>query len=137
MLKQTQKAINKGLNRDHDTSYRRDFLKARPTFMGYRFCAYCLKPMSKNYKQMEVDHVYPHSRLGSNKPHNLVASCKKCNRKKSDSTALHYLVRGYIASGVSTYYSLLKENTLQAIAGAIIAVVFVWMFLLPTIAKVL
>lgn len=45
-------------------------------------CRYCgARPGSEN---LEVDHVIPHSRHGSNNACNLVAACITCNSRKSD-----------------------------------------------------
>jgi hypothetical protein len=43
---------------------------------GYR-CRYC-----SSEESLEVDHVVPLAKGGSNDPANLVASCRSCNRKK-------------------------------------------------------
>ena len=41
-------------------------------------CVYC------GAKATEIDHVIPRSNGGTNSVHNLVASCKSCNKKKSN-----------------------------------------------------
>ena len=49
----------------------------------YNFvCQFCGE--SKTSAEMEVDHLVPVSRCGSDSTANLTASCKKCNRGKSD-----------------------------------------------------
>lgn len=50
-------------------------------------CAYCRQAGGK----LEVDHVIPISRGGTNKLSNLVTSCRHCNRQKHDKTADEYL----------------------------------------------
>lgn len=49
-------------------------------------CRYCGK--TANEKELEVDHVVPRSRGGSNAMINLVTSCFECNRGKRDKTLL-------------------------------------------------
>lgn len=46
---------------------------------GY-ICGYC------GSEATQVDHVVPVSKGGSNDEHNLIASCSRCNRLKSDKT---------------------------------------------------
>ena len=50
---------------------------------GFR-CAYCGKTADE--KQLEVDHIVPRSKGGSNDLGNLVTSCFDCNRGKSAKT---------------------------------------------------
>ena len=49
-----------------------------------RKCAYCGK---ENIKDLEVEHIIPKTRGGSNRVSNLTIACKKCNLKKSNQTA--------------------------------------------------
>lgn len=79
-------------------NYRNTFIKARPGKRrfwrkGYWYrCAncggWCARPGSDrvtipDYLKMEVDHIVPWSRGGSDDLHNLQAMCKPCNRSKS------------------------------------------------------
>jgi hypothetical protein len=50
-------------------------------------CQYCgvVHP-----SDLEVDHIVPRSRGGSNRPDNLVAACHSCNAEKGNRTALEY-----------------------------------------------
>ncbi|MBI4447688.1 HNH endonuclease [Candidatus Woesearchaeota archaeon] len=48
-----------------------------------RQCVYC----KKKDVPLEVEHIIPKSRGGSNRVSNLTTSCKKCNLKKADKTA--------------------------------------------------
>jgi hypothetical protein len=48
-----------------------------------RNCAYC----GKTDVPLEVEHIVPKSRGGSNRVSNLTISCRKCNLKKGDKTA--------------------------------------------------
>lgn len=45
-------------------------------------CRYCGKHAPET--ELEVDHVYPRARGGSDQPSNLVATCRDCNRGKGD-----------------------------------------------------
>lgn len=47
-------------------------------------CSYCLRKIDRT--EMEVDHVHPLSRGGTNDPTNLVAACGPCNRGKGNLT---------------------------------------------------
>lgn len=53
---------------------------------GYT-CQYCgvVAP-----RDLEVDHIVPRSRGGSNRPDNLVAACHSCNAEKGNRTAFEY-----------------------------------------------
>lgn len=57
-------------------------MKKNKGLFGVYFCAYCKKPVLAS--NMEVDHILPVSKVGINHTANLVASCKECNRRKSD-----------------------------------------------------
>jgi len=43
-------------------------------------CAYCSKQLNKP----TLDHFIPWSKGGRHHPHNLIPSCRECNRKKGD-----------------------------------------------------
>lgn len=45
-------------------------------------CFYCGKPAAFGLVQLEVEHVVPVSRGGTNEPWNLVAACRECNAGK-------------------------------------------------------
>ena len=49
-------------------------------------CRYCGK--TSDEKELEVDHVIPKARGGSNNLENLVTSCFECNRGKRDKTLI-------------------------------------------------
>ena len=40
---------------------------------------------------LEVDHIHPFSKGGSDDLSNLTTSCRKCNRKKRDKTAIEFI----------------------------------------------
>ncbi|MBW4511257.1 MAG: HNH endonuclease [Scytonematopsis contorta HA4267-MV1] len=48
-----------------------------------RECAYCGKPGS-NIRKLEVEHIIPKSKGGSDRVSNLTIACNCCNQKKSD-----------------------------------------------------
>jgi len=48
-----------------------------------RKCAYC----GKTNVQLEVEHIIPKSRGGSDRPQNLTLACHECNQKKGNKTA--------------------------------------------------
>jgi hypothetical protein len=50
-------------------------------------CQYCGVVMPPD---LEVDHIVPRSRGGSNRPANLVAACHDCNTEKGNQTALEF-----------------------------------------------
>ena len=45
-----------------------------------RTCAYC----GKTEVPLEIEHIVPRSKGGSNRPSNLALACRPCNRKKAD-----------------------------------------------------
>ncbi|KKM71528.1 hypothetical protein LCGC14_1429650, partial [marine sediment metagenome] len=49
---------------------------------GVLSCSYCGIPLQ--FKESEIDHVYPLSKGGTNAYINLTIACLPCNRKKSD-----------------------------------------------------
>lgn len=51
---------------------------------GWYYCKYCGKSGRK--EEMEVDHVLPWARGGSNDVSNLAISCRACNRAKGKQT---------------------------------------------------
>jgi len=98
--------------RSYDSRYERDGKYRRRFFENNRgpyHCAYCGRRLKSS--QIEVDHLVPVSKaktsfnvrtwlhicgiLNVNDPKNLVASCKKCNRRKSDKMGF-WVVRGAI-----------------------------------------
>lgn len=56
-------------------------------------CKYCAKIGGI----LEVDHVVPLSRGGTNDIENLATSCRNCNRRKRDMTAEEFIKRGGLA----------------------------------------
>src|SRR5215469_15831247 len=50
-------------------------------------CAYC----DANDVPLELDHLHPRSKLGSNRVSNLVAACKPCNQRKGNQDVREFL----------------------------------------------
>ncbi len=50
-------------------------------------CGYCLSPQHLVMARLEIEHVIPLSKGGSNDSSNLWLACPLCNRYKSDKTA--------------------------------------------------
>lgn len=103
--------------------YRAEYFKRKPGILGVLwFCSQCGKPLLGKDK-VEVDHGFPpsffakkkydrHGKLvkndsllarAMNKPFNLVACCKDCNRSKSDKIGL-VTVKAVIAQLLETGY---------------------------------
>lgn len=51
-----------------------------------RHCAYC----TTTHVPLELDHVIPRTRGGSNRPSNLVPACRPCNQRKGNQTAAEF-----------------------------------------------
>jgi 5-methylcytosine-specific restriction endonuclease McrA len=91
---------------ERSTNYRKTYFEHNP---GPYRCVYCGRRL--NYKNIEVDHLIPVGKAKTshlvrlwlqicgirnvNDHKNLVCSCKKCNRKKSDKIGF-WVVRGAI-----------------------------------------
>ncbi|MEA1053129.1 RNA-guided endonuclease IscB [Lamprobacter modestohalophilus] len=55
----------------------------------HRTCAYC----GAKDVPLEIEHIVPRSRGGSNRPSNLTLACRPCNRKKADKPIEVFLAR--------------------------------------------
>lgn len=66
--------------------YRSEYFAHNPGLFGcIWWCAYCKRPLVGK-SSVEVDHIMPlDDPRGRNRRYNLVASCMKCNRNKSNS----------------------------------------------------
>lgn len=49
-------------------------------------CGYCLSPQRLVMARLEIEHIIPISKGGSNEESNLWLACPQCNRYKSDKT---------------------------------------------------
>lgn len=72
---------------ERSDTYRRDFIKANPPFKipmfgEFYLCSLCFKLV--RVENMEVDHIFPVSKGGSNETFNLGPLCRPCNREKSN-----------------------------------------------------
>ena len=104
------------------TDYRQSFFKERPYDRGRKYrCVYCGKLLKKS--QVEVDHVIPVDKAANynkykrllrlsgcktiNDVKNLSASCRKCNRRKSNKAG-YWIIRGFL--GRSFLYWTIKRT---------------------------
>lgn len=72
-------------------SYRDDFFKNNKSNHGWYDCAYCGTKLRKS--DVDVDHITPKARGGSNSLSNLTASCSHCNRSKGSLDDVEYEIR--------------------------------------------
>jgi 5-methylcytosine-specific restriction endonuclease McrA len=56
-------------------------------------CVYCTATLSE--ESFVLDHLVPVAKGGTNRKHNLVASCEVCNRRRSDSEPIQFLRENY------------------------------------------
>jgi len=56
-------------------------------------CVYCTAPLSEEV--FVLDHLLPVAKGGTNRKHNLVATCQTCNRRRSDSDPIVFLRENY------------------------------------------
>lgn len=61
-------------------------------------CEYCGAPERLQSSLLEVEHVFPQSRGGSNEPDNLALACRACNLRKQDRTEFLDEVTGSAAA---------------------------------------
>lgn len=94
--RQAWKKANPEKVRTHDNNRRARELNAEGSFTAGEWldrlaefnnhCAYCLKPLTA----VEIEHMNPLARGGSNNIDNLVPACPPCNRKKHDKNLLEF-----------------------------------------------
>lgn len=70
---------------DTEGSYRENGRVYLPQNKGWYTCVKCGKKL--RWKDVDVDHIQPKSKGGSNDAYNLQVMCKHCNRSKGASTA--------------------------------------------------
>lgn len=63
--------------------YREKYFKHNPGLNGYYRCNCCGGMFRK--KDIDIDHIIPQNRGGTDELWNLQALCKHCNRQKQDS----------------------------------------------------
>jgi hypothetical protein len=56
-------------------------------------CVYCTAPLTED--NFVLDHLLPVAKGGTNRKHNLVATCDDCNRRRSDLHPIHFLRENY------------------------------------------
>lgn len=61
-------------------------------------CGYCLSPQRLVMARLEIEHIVPRSKGGSNDESNLWLSCPLCNRFKSDDTQWVDGLTGHVVS---------------------------------------
>lgn len=99
------------------TDYRKEYFRKNKGVCGLYFCSQCMRAMFRRNPRLEVDHIYPPSRMsrrnrrgttntsimarGLNSTWNCVPICSDCNRAKSDKIGL-VTVRGVAAKLIST-----------------------------------
>jgi 5-methylcytosine-specific restriction endonuclease McrA len=64
--------------------YREKYFKENKGFMGKYRCVRCGKWFPKD--QIDIDHIIPKSKGGSDALYNLQAMCRHCNRSKNNKT---------------------------------------------------
>lgn len=72
-----------------------------------RACIYCGHPLTE--EEMEVDHIVPRSRGGSNEFGNKVCACPSCNAAKADQTVSAFI------SGMSAKQFRAYQNRLETL----------------------
>ena len=91
-------------------NYREEYFKRNKGFFGIYKCPYCLFGFMTK-KTAHVDHIVPKSKaFGANAYYNTIASCRRCNLKKSNKIN-HMILQGYSAKVI--------QETLRAGKGAI------------------
>ena len=91
-------------NRERKKGTKGRFIRKNRSFLGFYLCPYCFMPVSKS--RAEIDHIIPFSKGGLDNGFNLVASHRRCNRKKSDKISLRYIIPGLVFMVIGTVYSL-------------------------------
>ena len=56
-------------------------------------CVYCTAALSED--NFVLDHLVPVAKGGTNRKHNVVATCEVCNRRRSDSEPIQFLRENY------------------------------------------
>lgn len=95
-----------------DSNYRSIFLANKNGFLGFYICTYCGKIIHK--KQMEVDHIISidyanknkylrRKKIEINEIKNLTASCRSCNRRKSNKGGFWLFLIGKIGTKLQIF----------------------------------
>lgn len=97
--------------RRREYNYREEYFKHNKGLFGIYFCAQCFKPLLK--KDVEVDHIIPLGKKGINHVSNCTATCRKCNRSKSDKLD-ERAIKGFVFKGVEELF-ILSSRCLKTI----------------------
>lgn len=68
-----------------NTGYREKFLAHNKGLFGFYICRRCHRIIGVS--ELEVDHIIPKSKGGSDGLYNLQPMCRRCNRSKSNNTS--------------------------------------------------
>lgn len=68
------------------SNYRKDYIENNPSNHGWYTCVRCKRKMRKG--DMDIDHIIPQSKGGSDSLYNLQCMCKHCNRSKGNDVNL-------------------------------------------------
>lgn len=84
-----------------------------------RECGYCGKPIDalagrKSPRALEVDHMLPKGRGGTNALRNLHATCRRCNRAKGSLTHVEFV---YLLDKLGQFPEM-KERVLRRLAAS-------------------
>jgi len=119
-------------------NYRRQYFDKNPGMLGILyFCSQCTRPMTRNSKRLQVDHIVPPSRFATRRETrtkvkntsfmarqlnkvdwNLVSICDKCNRRKSDKMGL-YTVKGVGAKTLEVAGRVAAVTTVAALGASV------------------
>lgn len=69
---------------NYSNNYRKTGLETNCSNYGWYTCAHCGKKFRAN--KVDIDHIKPKSKGGSNNPKNLQVLCQHCNRSKGNKT---------------------------------------------------
>lgn len=84
IFKKLDKEIPKQNSAPTTSSYRKTGLETNPSNYGWYTCVHCGRKFRKG--SIDIDHIIPKSKGGTNNPENLQCLCIHCNRSKKDST---------------------------------------------------
>ncbi len=104
--------------------YREDFFDSNKSSSGWYTCARCGKKLRK--ADVDVDHIIPQSKGGSNNIYNLQCMCKTCNRSKGndmDNTVSDYarnvltnVSKDILSNGINDSVSDYAGNVLKSVS---------------------